>query len=73
MDVSKDRRRADPSPPHPSTRLRMRRAPRLAAAAILVCALALPAAGAAEAPPKGHWTSGERLYGYCLTEVKGIP
>jgi len=68
--VSKDEARASPS-----TRLRMRRAPRLATAAILVCALALPAAAQQEAPqnaPKGHWTTGERLYGYCLTEVKGM-
>ncbi|MBI2977258.1 MAG: hypothetical protein HYY38_00140, partial [Rhodospirillales bacterium] len=21
---------------------------------------------------KGHWTTGERLYGYCLSEVKGL-
>ena len=44
----------------------------------LTLVLAWPA-GAAEpaqgAPPiaqKGHWTTGERLYGYCLSEVKGM-
>jgi len=45
------------------------------AAAILAWALALPAA-AADAPTpmgqKGHWTPGERLYSYCLSEVKGM-
>ena len=44
------------------------------AAVILTLVLALPA-GAAEAPQnprRGHWTTGERLYGYCLSEVAGM-
>ena len=65
--VSKDEARASPS-----TRLRMRRAPRRATAAILSLALALALPAAAAEPPKGHWTSGERLYAYCLSEVKGL-
>jgi hypothetical protein len=45
-----------------------------AAALTFAPALAAPAS-AAEAPqkaPTGHWTSGERLFGYCLTAVAGL-
>lgn len=46
----------------------------LAAAMVLSTALA-GAAGAAEpaqGAPKGHWTTGEKLFGWCLTEVAGM-
>lgn len=49
---------------------------RRVAAAIFAVALALPAAAQTDKPPmgpKGHWTTGEMLFGYCLTEVKGMP
>ncbi len=53
---------------------------RLSAALILALALALAPPAAAQQPepehpsgPKGFWTTGEMLYGYCLTEVKGMP
>ncbi len=48
-------------------------------AALVLGAALTAAAGAAEpargAPPiaqQGHWTTGERLFGWCLTEVAGM-
>jgi hypothetical protein len=35
-------------------------------------AAAEPAQGAPPIAQKGHWTTGERLYGYCLSEVTGL-
>ncbi|HEY4635278.1 MAG TPA: Rap1a/Tai family immunity protein [Rhodospirillales bacterium] len=56
-----------------------RQARRALVAALVLSAALTAAAWAAEpaqgAPPiaqKGHWTTGERLYGYCLSEVKGM-
>ena len=31
-----------------------------------------PAQGAPPIAQKGHWTTGEQLYSYCLSEVKGM-
>lgn len=50
-----------------------RRVRRPLAAALLATALALTAGARAAEPAKGHWTTGERLYGYCLSEVTGMP
>ncbi|MBI2586530.1 MAG: hypothetical protein HYW28_11790 [Rhodospirillales bacterium] len=48
-----------------------RQARRAFVAALVLSAALTAAAGAAEGP-KGHWTSGERLFGWCLTEVAGM-
>ena len=52
--------------------VRKSRQPRRAFVAALVLSAVLTAAAGAAEGSKGHWTSGERLFGWCLTEVAGM-
>ncbi len=43
-----------------------------AVVALVAAVMALSAPASAAETPKGHWTTGERLFGWCLTEVVGM-